>query len=377
MKARQEEKRTAVDHRDRDTIGKDSTTSSRRRKDVEAGRKHRRKLDDLEREDKDHQSHAERRSRHRSRSRHSRQDHYPGSREHRDHRTEYESSRATIQPNRAYHRDHYHDHHSSRYDERSHRGHHEDETRSRRPSERDHYSSQLLHDEHNDHYHKSDHYHRESHRTESHPERRLRDNHHQSKKHKHHDYSTTTRNRRSRSREKISKSLEKTSTHPLSRSVSPHAEPESSAARDKDPRPPKHSDNQKPRVPRHLQVKKAANNSSRRLSETSDHEESDNLNVQDSSKLLDKVVEFPSDDISPPDRKPDSSNASIVEAQPSDMNAGNHTPRHGPNPLDARQQYSTHPSQYVTPNHSHHGSPHSASPYGRGGWGGGYYAQQQ
>lgn len=46
---------------------------------------------------------------------------------------------------------------------------------------------------------------------------------------------------------------------------------------------------------------------------------------------------------------------------------GSHRPYH--THLDTRQQYATSP-QYMTPTSSHHGSPHSASPYsqGRGGW---------
>ena len=377
MKAHSAEERTAVDHRDRDTIGKDSTTSSKRRKDVESSRKHRRKPDDSEREEKEQRSHVEKRSRHRSRSRQSRQDHYPESREHRDHRTEHETSRSTTQTDRAYHRDHYPEHQSSRYDGRGHREHHEDENRSGRPVGRDHYSSSLPKDDHYNPRHKSDRYQTDSHRPDSELERRPRDDHrHQSKKHKHHDHPTSTRSRRSRSREKTSRPAKKVDKHHSSRSASPQPKLNPST-RDKTSRSSKRSHNQKSQGSRQSQVRKVAIDSDQKLSETPDHKESDKLNGQGLSKTRDRVGEASLQNTSPPGRKADSPNASINEAQTSDMNPGNHTPRHGPNPMDARQQYSAHHSQYVTPNHSHHGSPHSASPYGRGGWGGGYYAQQQ
>lgn len=49
-----------------------------------------------------------------------------------------------------------------------------------------------------------------------------------------------------------------------------------------------------------------------------------------------------------------------------------HGHRRGPPHIDTRAHYAGSPPQYATPTSSHHGSPHSGSPFsaGRGGWGG-------
>ena len=96
-----------------------------------------------------------------------------------------------------------------------------------------------------------------------------------------------------------------------------------------------------------------------------------------STRPIQSILDDPARQPSPPRRIP-----SFDDVQGG--NASHHGPQfnvHGAKPdrrhpphIDTRQNYGTSP-QYMTPTSSHHGTPHSGSPYnhGRGGW----HAQQQ
>ena len=151
----------------------------------------------------------------------------------------------------------------------------------------------------------------------------------------------------------------------------------------------KRSEKQKQRTLRHLRAKTKANDFLRRLSVSPfQDDDPDDERMQQSTRPIQSILDEPprhqgSRPASPPRPIPsfDDSHGGggshmrdpfpMHGMKANDMHAGH---RRGPPHIDTRQPYATSP-QYMTPTSSHHGSPHSASPYsqGRGGWAGQQY----
>ena len=157
------------------------------------------------------------------------------------------------------------------------------------------------------------------------------------------------------------------------------------------------SEKQKQRTLRHLRAKNRANDFLRQLSVSPQRRSSraDEQRMQQSTRPIQSILDEPSHhqisrgqsrNASPPrpipsfDDSAGGPDSHIREQFPlHGMKATDVHPNHrrpGPAHIDTRQQYATSP-QYMTPTSSHHGSPHSGSPYnqGRGGWPGHYMAQ--
>lgn len=142
------------------------------------------------------------------------------------------------------------------------------------------------------------------------------------------------------------------------------------------------SEKQKQRTLKHLRAKTRADQFLRAFSVSPEPRDKrrEDRRMQNSTRPIQSILDEPSRQPSPPrpipsfDDRDSGTETHLREQFPlHGMKATgfHHDHRRAPQHIDTRQQYGT-PPQYMTPTSSHHGSPHSGSPYsqGRGGWGG-------